>query len=91
MSFYNTIIQPEVWGKVIFSQASVILSRGGGLASQHVSQITKMGSASKGGLHLGGVIDKPLYYWDTMGYNQQTGSTHPPGMHSCFLMPLALQ
>ena len=22
--------------------------------------------------------------WDTMGYSQQVGSTHPTGMHSCF-------
>ena len=125
MSFYNTIIQPEVWGKVIFSQASVILSTGGGVGltacitdqggglyprgsasggvclwgvniqgegGSTLREVSiQMGSASKGGLHLGGVIDKPLYYWDTMGYNQQTGSTHPTGMHSCFLMPLALQ
>ena len=40
----------EVWGKVIFSQASVILSKRG-LASQHASQVT-----GPRGLHLGGCI-----------------------------------
>ena len=28
--------------------------------------------------------------WDTTGYGQQAGGTHPAGMHSCFLMFLSL-
>ena len=26
----------------------------------------------------------PQETWDTMGYGQQVGGTHPTGMHSCF-------
>ena len=43
-----------------------------------------------GGLHTGGiciegvcVADTPCIQWDTMGYSQQVGGTHPPEMHSC--------
>ena len=57
MSFYNTIIQPEVWGKVIFSQASVILSTGGvGLTACITDRggLYPRGSAS-GGVCLWGV------------------------------------
>ena len=25
----------------------------------------------------------PLHTWDTTGYGQQAGGTHPPGMHTC--------
>ena len=50
----------EVWGKVIFSQASVILSGGRGVvASQHASQITSPGrSTSRGGLPRGVCIQE---------------------------------
>ena len=45
-----------------------------------------------GGLHpgdshqgLGGIGQTPARdTWDTTGYGQQAGSTHPTGMHSCF-------
>ena len=36
-----------------------------------------------GGLHQGGA-DPPSPPWDSMGYGQQAGGTHPTGMHSCF-------
>ena len=28
---------------------------------------------------------RPLPSWDTTGYDQQAGGTHPTGMHSCNL------
>ena len=41
-------------------------------------------SAYRGNLHRGGVCaDTPCIQWDTMGYSQQVGGTHPPEMHSC--------
>ena len=32
---------------------------------------------------LGGIGQPPSETWDTMGYSQQVGGTHPTGMHSC--------
>ena len=60
------------WGKVIFSQASVILSTGGFLVPG-------------GCLVLGGVVPGP---WgvpggDPPGTATAAGGTHPTGMHSC--------
>ena len=71
----------EVWGKVIFSQASVILSRGvvcfqGGLYLRGCIQ-------GDGALRPGGWVDPPPPS-DTTGYGKQEGVTHPTGMHSCF-------
>ena len=52
-------------------------------------------SASRGGLHLGGLplegvcihggLGRPPG-WDIMGYCQQVGGMHPIGMHSCFIL-----
>ena len=61
---------------------------GGGLASQHASQVTYLppewglppgGSASMGV----GKTPSPGT-WDTMGYSHHADSTHPTGMYSCF-------
>ena len=54
---------------------------GGGVASQHASQVTRPGrSASRGG----GWADPPtLDTWDTLEYGQQAGGMHLTGMHSC--------
>ena len=49
------------------------------------------GICIQGGLHpgergsaFGGVGQTPLWdTWDTMGYGQWVGGTHPTGMHSC--------
>ena len=41
-----------------------------------------MGFCLQGGLSTGGWADLPPR-WDTMGYSQQGGGTHPTGMHSC--------
>ena len=68
----------EVWGKVIFLSVIPSVNGGGGLASQHASQVTWLG-----GLHRGGRLGRPPSPSDTMGYGQQPGSTHPIGMHSC--------
>ena len=38
-------------------------------------------SASRGGLHLGGVEQTPPLV--TLGHGQQVGGVHPTGMHSC--------
>ena len=66
----------EVWGKVMFSQASVALSTsgGGGLHQRGRS------ASGAGGAASGGVGQTPP---DTTGYGQQSGGTHPTGMHSC--------
>ena len=42
------------------------------------------GSASRRGLHLGGVWQTPPRPTDTTGYGQQAGGTHPTGIHSCY-------
>ena len=38
------------------------------------------------GANPGGWADPPR--GDTMGYGQEAGGTHPPGIHSCFLVYL---
>ena len=60
----------EVSGKVMFSQASVILSTGEGSASRGVC-IQEVGRP-------------PSPPSDTTGYGQRTGGAHPTWMHSCF-------
>ena len=67
----------EVWGKVIFSQASVILSRG----SLHPWRGVYIQWG--GCLHPGGWADPPPP--STTGYGQQAGGTRPTGMHTCQL------
>ena len=61
---------------------SFLLSKGGDLPPGV--------SASEGGLHPGkglhpelGLGRPPSDIWDTTGYGQQAGSTHPTGMHTC--------
>ena len=77
--------------KVMFLHLSVShFVHGGGLHPRGVGlhqgeSASEVGSASKGGLHLGGACiqegwaDAPS---DTMGYGQQAGAMHPTGMHS---------
>ena len=80
-------------GKVMFySCLSVHRGGGGWLPSMHHS------SHDQGGLHPGGGgwpdpprsaygegdwAHPPRDIWDTMGYGQQAGGTHPTGMLSC--------
>ena len=87
----------EVWGKVMFSQASVIPSaRKGWLPSIHHRShdqgglhpggggMPPGGSASRGSASRGVGQTLPTRdTWDTTGYGQQVGGTHPTGMHSC--------
>ena len=40
------------------------------------------GGLHTGGRHLGG-LGRPPDTWDTIGYSQQGGGTHPTRMHSC--------
>ena len=62
------------WGKVIFSQASVILLTGGGSASVNAGippgPGTPRDQAPPGAEHAG-------------RYGQRAGGTHPTGMQSC--------
>ena len=48
----------------------------------HLGGLYPWGSASSGVCLQGGWADLPPR-WDTMGYSQQGGGTHPTGMHSC--------
>ena len=75
----------EVWGKVIFSQVFVCPRERGGVTSQNQKLHDQGGSASSRGVCIrgGGWIDPPLDTWDTTGYGQQAGGTHPTEMHSC--------
>ena len=79
----------EVWGKVIFSQACVILFTRGGVGfpaciTGHNWEGLHPGreSASRG-VCLKGVGQNPPPQLNTVGYGQQAGGTHPTGMHSC--------
>ena len=68
------------------------LGGGGSASSGRGSASRGKGSASRGevGLHLGGGRSAsrgvrqtpPRYTWDTTGYGQRAGGTHPTGMHS---------
>ena len=81
----------EIWGKVIFSQASVILFPGGGewLPSMH-HRSHDQGVLHPGevciqeGLHPDGGRGVEQILSDTMVYGQQAGGTLPTGLHSCF-------
>ena len=82
------------WGKVIFSQASVILSMGGvpapgGLLPEGC--LVLGGACSQGvpaprGLLPGGGVPGPRggACWRPPGMATAAGGTHPTGMHSCF-------
>ena len=74
----------EVWGKVIFTQASLILSKGGGDVGFPVCTTGHMtgGVCVRGDLHPGGLptgvgLDRPTPplrdTWDTIGYGRQAG------------------
>ena len=70
------------WGKVIFSQASVILLTGGGVCSREVSAPEGLllgGCLLRGGSVPGGVCA----WWRPPGTATAAGGTHPTGMHSC--------
>ena len=67
------------WGKVIFSQASVILSTGSGLRG--VCLVPRVWSWW-GVPALGGVWSRGGAWWRTPGTTAADG-THPTGMHSC--------
>ena len=70
---------------------------GGGVCIHGGSASKGRGSASRGGrggqkgLPLGEGFGRPSRdTWDTTGYGQQLGSTHPTGMHSCSFISLSL-
>ena len=64
------------WGKVIFSQASVILLTGGR-------------SGPAGGSALGSVCSRGGgAWWRPPGTATPAGGTHPTGMHSCLIVYL---
>ena len=84
------------WGKVIFSQASVILFTGGGHAWLPGGHAWLQGGhawlwgacmVAWGGMHgcMGGHVwlQGGMRAWDTIRYSQWAGSMHPTGMHSC--------
>ena len=76
-SFYRLQMK---FTKVMFLHLSVSYSVhrwAGWLPSMHWEE----GSASRGA---GGVCIRDT--WDTMGYGQQAGGTHPTGIHSCFFL-----
>ena len=63
----------EVWGKVMFLHLCVTT----GICLQG-------GPASGWGVScMGGLGRPPQNTWDTTGYGQQAGGTHPTGMNSC--------
>ena len=63
-------------GKVIFSQASVILSTGGGCCSRG-------GVCLPWGSTLGGAWSGGGAWWRPLGMSTAAGGMHPTGMHSC--------
>ena len=79
----------------MFLHLCVILFTGGlvGFPACITGHMTR-GSASRGleGLHLwgsasGGRLGRPPQdTWDTIGYGQQEGGTHPTGMNSCIIL-----
>ena len=60
------------WGKVIFSQASVIVSTGIGGAWSRGGGAWSGGECSRGGA-----------WWRPPGTSTAAGGMHPTGMHSC--------
>ena len=77
------------WGKVIFSQASVILLTGGvpapGLMSGHGGS-APWGVSAPGGIWSRGVSAPwGSAWWRPPGRATAAGGTHPTGMHSCLL------
>ena len=78
---FATSDQSAVWDqkKIIILQlkeCTTFLSQS--LASQHASQ---EGSAFRGDPPPGGSASRGI--WDTTGYGQQAGGTHPNGLFSC--------
>ena len=75
----NLLLKPanEVWGKVMFSEASVILSTAGGVCIGG-----GVGLHPGEGLWMGG-SDRLLLHRILLGYVQRAGGTHPTGIHSC--------
>ena len=63
-------IANDVWDKVIISQVLLFCPRGRGLADPLKAEPPP------------GRRPPPRDTWDTTGYGQQGGSTHPTGMHS---------
>ena len=73
---------------------------GGGLASQHASQVTWQGVCIQGKVYIqggcihvggggGGWAEPPKHRLDTTAYGQQAGGLHPAGMHSCIVLNIA--
>ena len=80
----------EVWGKVIFSQVSVILFTGGRVPACITGHMAREGVMPRGGGSAWGVLgcwaDFP-YSPRYMGYYEirsRSGAKHPTGTHSCF-------
>ena len=75
----------EVWGKVIFSQAAIVLSTGGQLGLYPGWSPSRRICIGEGGLHAEG-LGRPPQKSDTTGCGRQAGGIQPTGMHSCFKM-----
>ena len=81
----------EVWGKVIFSQASVILFTGKlgiGFPACITGHMTREAGMPPGGSASGkgcvGQIPPTHQINGILRYGQETGGTYPTGRHSCF-------
>ena len=76
---------------VVFLHRSVTLFPGGGGFPACITGLMTRGICIHGGVASrvfasgcgGGGVGRPS--WDTMGYGQRAGSTHPTGMHSCLI------
>ena len=88
ISFSFIFYRPQrSWGKVIFSQASVTLSKGGGSTWAGTPPGTRCppDQVHPPGLGTPPGPDTPPRAVHAGRYGQQAGGTHPTGMHSCCL------
>ena len=77
------------WGKVIFSQVSVILSTGGGGRGMwHPSMPCSRGVSDPGGVAWSGGSAPGGYLVETPRTATAAGGTHPTGMYSCLQIDL---
>ena len=97
---FNIYRPQRSWGKVIFSQASVILSTGGEYLDRYTprdqlhpprtryTHPLGPGTPPQDQLHIPPPrpATPPLAAVHAGRYGQQAGGTHPTGMHSCFVL-----
>ena len=70
----------EVWGKVM---VLLMLDCPWGICIWRNGICILGGWAYPPGSACKVVFEDPLHTWDTTGYGQQAGGTHPTGMHTC--------